>query len=165
MEKYRSEEYDPRHPHDPDRVSLYEFAMWYNKKWQRQQTSKVPHVTPNFNVIPKRSTNHKSRYAMFVLTTFLLHLPGMSIQELRIESDDHLEHFEKRMKEFITFDCCPKLVREEFLESQEGEEEKREGQLCHMHKRFCTHPVDTAHKSKLRFDPCDVRVKVPFIGC
>ena len=135
LEKYRSEEYDPRHPHDPDRVSLYEFAMWYNKKWQRQQTSKVPHVTPNFNVIPKRSTNHKSRYAMFVLTTFLLHLPGMSIDELKIESDDHLEHFEKKMKEFITFDSCPKLVAEEFLESQEGEEEKREGQFCHMHKR------------------------------
>ena len=124
LEKYRRGET----PHDPECMSLYKFAMWFNKKWVRQSKSKVPHVTPNFNRIPKHSSNPKSRYGMFVRATLLTHVPGASLEQMRLESEEDLKRLETALAEFVNDPLCPKLVAEEFLESQQ-EEEKSAGTL------------------------------------
>jgi hypothetical protein len=122
VEKYRRGETQ----YDPERISLYQFAMWYNKKWIRQNESKVPHITPNFNRIPKHSNNPKSRYGMFLRATLLTHLPGANLEQMRLESEEDLKRLETVLAEFVNDPLCPKLVAEEFLESQE-EEEKTAG--------------------------------------
>ena len=125
LEKFRRGESQQ----DPGLVSLYQFAMWYNKNWIRQSKSKVPHITPNFNRIPKHSNNPKSRYGMFVRATLLTHVPGATLDQMRLESQEDLQRLEAALAEFVNDPLCPKLVAEEFRESQE-EEEKPAGILC-----------------------------------
>ncbi|MBM3938769.1 MAG: hypothetical protein FJ333_08995, partial [Sphingomonadales bacterium] len=103
---------------NPRATSLYTFVSQCNKKWQMQGEHKVPHITPNFNVIPKRSPDGKSRYAMFLRTTLLTHKAGMTIEEV---CDAPVHQLEDMMHALVETEGCPHLVREEFYESLEGE--------------------------------------------
>jgi hypothetical protein len=51
---------------------------------------------------------------------------------MRLESQEDLKRLEAALAEFVNDPRCPKLVAEEFLESQE-EEEKPAGIFVHMH--------------------------------
>ena len=39
---------------NPALVSLYKFASKYHKNWAHAKEVKVPHITPNFNMIPNK---------------------------------------------------------------------------------------------------------------
>ena len=102
---------------NPQEVSLYNFVAKHNKKWLPQAEHKVPHITPNFNVIPKKSADKESRYGMFLRTALLTHCPGTQFQNVIDSSTSVLE---QQMTDFIQTNCCPALVKEEYEESQIG---------------------------------------------
>lgn len=59
---------------------------------------------------------------MFVRATLLTHVPGATLDQMRLESQEDLKTLEAALAEFVNDPLCPKLVAEEFLESQEEEE-------------------------------------------
>ena len=60
---------------------------------------------------------------MLLRTTLLAHMPGMKLIDV---SDAEINALEDLMRDFILRDLCPNLVKEEFADSQEAEEEKEE---------------------------------------
>ena len=75
---------------NPKDISLYEFAYRYGANWKRSSEEKVPHITPNFGRIPKRSGDER-RYRMFLLTTLLCHSPGAEFEDLDLFSNGELD--------------------------------------------------------------------------
>jgi hypothetical protein len=105
---------------NPHEVSLYNFASKHNKKWIPQTKLKVPHITPNFNVIPKKSEDKESRYGMFLRTALLTHRPGTRFHDV---IDSSINDLEQLMADFVQTNVCPQLVKEEYEESQAGIED------------------------------------------
>jgi hypothetical protein len=61
-------------------VTLYQFVSKYNTKtWQPTGQVRVPHITPNFNFIPRKGGNTQSRYALFLRSILLTHQAGLNI--------------------------------------------------------------------------------------
>ena len=112
---------------DPRDLSLYQFASRCNKKWKLQPEKKVPHITPNFNIIPKKVAEKDSRYGMFLRATLLTHVPGFKLQDV---IDKSIATLEQMMNDFVSCEDCPNLVKEDYRESQESiinpEEEEEE---------------------------------------
>ena len=99
----------------PNQVSLYEFASYFRLDWKKSKDLKIPHITPNFNKIPKR-LGKQERYQMFLTSLLLVHMPGAKL--IDVESLCIAE-LEGECRRFCYSPKCPKLVREEFEESQE----------------------------------------------
>ncbi len=57
-------------------VSLYHYAAQYTKTWRLSGETKVPHITPNFKSIPKKSGKNKDRYIMFLQSILLVFKAG-----------------------------------------------------------------------------------------
>ena len=99
---------------NPKLVSLYKFASKYTQGWKMRKEAKVPHFTPNFNRIPNKK-GKPERYAMFLRTMLLSHKPGTTFAEVHGMNTDTLE---AECSNFCDSPLCPKLVKEEFQESQ-----------------------------------------------
>jgi hypothetical protein len=115
-----------RHPNvvrDPAKESLYTFSRMYTSKWNlRQKLEKmIPHITPSFKKIPNHSDQKKDRYTMFLRSTLLVHKPGTTFNEI---SALGLSQLEAEVSQFTMTDECPKLVAEEFEESQTAEKDE-----------------------------------------
>ena len=106
----------------PSQVSLYEYASKYRADWKLSGEVKVPHVTPNFASIPNKVGNQK-RYIMFLKSVLLLHVPGTCLSDIDLFNIPDLE---EECKLFVETPECPKLVREEFYQSQEEVGNKEE---------------------------------------
>ena len=100
---------------NPETVSLYEFLSDYTKNWKFHGDGKVPHITPNFNKIPKKSQGNNDRYFMFLRTILLVHKAGTTYDEINTLGDEQLEMCAKI---FVHSDKCPPLILEEYEESQ-----------------------------------------------
>ena len=102
----------------PANTSLYKFACAFTKDWKPSRELHVPKPVPNFPYIPL-PTNNEFR-SVYCETKLLLHRPGA-------KSDNLLEHhatLEESMSEFVRNDTrCPKIIKEEFLESLKTEPE------------------------------------------
>ena len=102
----------------PANTSLYKFACAFTKDWKPSRELHVPKPVPNFPYIPL-PTNNEFR-SVYCETKLLLHRPGA-------KSDNLLEHhatLEEAMSEFVRNDTrCPKIIKEEFLESLKTEPE------------------------------------------
>ena len=109
---------EEKHPRD---VSLYEYASKYRADWIKSNEVKVPHFTPNFSRIPRRLGN-KNRYMMFLKSMLLIHVPGAKFEDIELLS---LEDLEEECRLFSQTQVCPKLVREEFNESQKEDLKKK----------------------------------------
>ena len=107
-----------KHPRD---VSLYEYASKYRADWIKSNEVKVPHFTPNFSRIPRRLGN-KNRYMMFLKSMLLIHVPGAKFEDIELLS---IEELEMECRLFSQTQVCPKLVREEFIESQKEDPKKK----------------------------------------
>ena len=96
----------------PANTSLYKFACAFTKDWKPSTELHVPKPVPNFPYIPL-PTNKEFR-SVYCETKLLLHKPGAN-------SDNLLEHhatLEEAISEFVNNDTrCPKIIKEEFLES------------------------------------------------
>jgi hypothetical protein len=108
---------------DPHKVNLYNFASRFTKKWVPLAGSCVPHITPNFNFIPKKDSFTHGRYAMFLRTILLTHRCGTRLQDVIDLAVDALEN---EVATFLQTEECPPLVREEYRESQRGTPEEAE---------------------------------------
>ena len=99
----------------PSQVSLYEYASKYRADWKLSGEVKVPHVTPNFSSIPNKIGN-QNRYLMYLKSVVLMHVPGTCLNDIELLS---IQDLEEECKLFCDTTECPKLVKEEFLASQE----------------------------------------------
>ena len=99
---------------NPDDITLYEFACHYTKTWRLHNQNKIPHITPNFFTIPKKSVNLE-RYSLFLKSRLLEHKAGSTHNQIFGMSVDMLE---EEMQSLLQSDACPNLVKEEFNESQ-----------------------------------------------
>jgi len=99
---------------NPAAVSLYEFASKYTKKWKVSGKVCVPHITPNFNVIPPRDDKIDGRYVKFLRALLLSHKAGTRLTSILALSLDDLEI---EVREFVESEGCPLLIREEFVAS------------------------------------------------
>ena len=111
---------EEKHPKD---VSLYEFASEYRADWRKSHDIKVPHITPNFSRIPNRLGN-KSRYLMYLRSLILVHVPGAKLDDIELLD---LPDLEMECRLFCEKSDCPKLVKEEFQESQREDERQKKG--------------------------------------
>ena len=75
----------------------------------------MPHITPNFNKIPKKSQGNSERYLMFLRTIVLVHKAGTTYDEIHTLGNEQLEMF---VKIFVYSAECPTLILEEYEESQ-----------------------------------------------
>jgi hypothetical protein len=102
---------------NPQSISLYQFASKYSKTWKPTGQEKVPHMTPNFNVIPKKGGSNQGRYTLFLKSILLSHSSGTKFEEINALNIPQLEQF---VKDFTLTQECPLLVKEEFEESQKA---------------------------------------------
>jgi len=102
---------------NPQRVSLYQFASKYSKTWKPTGQEKVPHITPNFNTIPKKLCGNQDRYSLFLKTILLSHIPGTKFNEITAMS---VQLLEQCVKDFTLTEECPLLIKEEYEESQKA---------------------------------------------
>ena len=110
----------PERPEDPRSVSLYHYAEHYNKKWKYQREKKVPLVVPSFRKIPNKQ-GRMPRYVMFIKHILLVYKPGTSLAE--VEAMDEMGQLDDECRAFCETDVCPTLIRQEYKESQEEQDE------------------------------------------
>ena len=103
---------------DPEKVSLYEFMSNYSKTWKFHGNGYVPHITPNFNKIPKKSQGNNDRYLMFLKNILLVHQAGSTHDNINSLDDQQLH---LSVRNFVYSAECPTLVLEEYEESQAAE--------------------------------------------
>ncbi|XP_070182372.1 uncharacterized protein [Littorina saxatilis] len=102
---------------DPDKISLYTFASKYSKKWKLHGEEKVPHITPNFYAVPnKHVVKDEDRYVLFLKTILLVHKAGTKLSDF---PEVQKELLETQVQAFVQATECPKLIREEFQQSQQ----------------------------------------------
>ena len=98
----------PRHPTE---LSLYQFASFFNEKWQLWEKLHVPYCTPMFYYVPKPTK--QAQRAKYLRTTLLLHNPCCRPADL----PEDLPGLEADMAEFIADRLCPVKVRTDYLDS------------------------------------------------
>ena len=103
---------------NPENISLYEFISNYTKTWKYHGNGYVPHITPNFKKIPKKTLEKNDRYIMFLKTILLVHKAGTTYEEVNYLDDQHLEI---SVQNFVYSDQCPTFILEEYEKSQESE--------------------------------------------
>ena len=115
-------------PRDPATVSLYDFASKYKRNWKPNKEVRIPHITPNFNPMYLPTKHGRTqRYKLFLKTILLSHKVGSKFDEVDALDFDQLE---EECTNFCDSDQCPKIVAEEFAESQkEQEQERGDGEL------------------------------------
>ena len=87
----------------------------YTKTWRYHGKGNVPHITPNFNKIPRKSQENSERYLMFLKAILLVHKAGTTYDEVNALGNEQLEMC---VKIFIYSADCPTLILEEYEESQ-----------------------------------------------
>ena len=114
---------------NPAKVTLYQFVSKYTKTWQPTGQDRVPHITPNFNYIPRKGGNTQSRYALFLRSILLSHQAGSQLEKIISKELCELENL---VQQFLASEDCPQICKEEFAESQlnqatnSGNEEEEE---------------------------------------
>ena len=102
----------PRHPTE---LSLYQFASFFNERWQLWPKLHVPYCTPMFWYVPK-STKPEQR-AKYLRTMLLLHNPNCRPADL----PEDLPGLEADMAAFVSGRLCPTKVRKDYLDSLKKE--------------------------------------------
>ena len=100
---------------NPAVVSLYQFAWRFTKVWTWNKSERVPHITPNFNYIPRKWATDPTRYILFLESILLLHKPGITLEQVKTLTPTLLD---EAVQVFLKDESCPKLVLEEYQESQ-----------------------------------------------
>ena len=91
-------------PLNPRSISLYDYARNYTPGWKWHGKEKVPHITPNFNKIPKKTDLNTDRYFMFLRTILLTFKPGTTYTEIyRLNEDES----ELQRAAFVQTEECP----------------------------------------------------------
>ncbi|KAL8582382.1 hypothetical protein ACOMHN_035431 [Nucella lapillus] len=107
---------------DPATVSLFKFASKYTTRWKLRGEERVPHVTPNFRQIPnKHVSKMHDRYVLYLKTLLLVYKAGTKLSDYTKLGKDDLE---LEVKTFVQTSECPRLILEEFQESQIFQESK-----------------------------------------
>ncbi|KAL8605082.1 hypothetical protein ACOMHN_018883 [Nucella lapillus] len=101
---------------DPATVSLFKFASKYTTCWKLRGEERVPHVTPNFRQIPNKYVSKiHDRYVLYLKTLLLVYKAGTKLSNYTKLGKDDLE---LEVKAFVQTSECPRLILEEFQESQ-----------------------------------------------
>ncbi|KAL8598153.1 hypothetical protein ACOMHN_043224 [Nucella lapillus] len=101
---------------DPATVSLFKFASKYTTRWKLRGEERVPHVTPNFRQIPnKHVSKMHDRYVLYLKTLLLVYKAGTKLSDYTKLGKDDLE---LEVKAFVQISQCPRLILEEFQDSQ-----------------------------------------------
>ncbi|KAL8566185.1 hypothetical protein ACOMHN_034761 [Nucella lapillus] len=101
---------------DPATVSLFKFASKYTTRWKLRGEERVPHVTLNFRQIPnKHVSKMHDRYVLYLKTLLLVYKAGTKLSDYTKLGKDDLE---LEVKAFVQTSECPRLILEEFQESQ-----------------------------------------------
>ncbi|KAL8586175.1 hypothetical protein ACOMHN_057737 [Nucella lapillus] len=101
---------------DPATVSLFKFASKYTTRWKLRGEERVPHVTPNFRQIPnKHVSKMHDYYVLYLKTLLLVYKAGTKLSDYTKLGKDDLE---LEVKAFVQTSECPRLILEEFQESQ-----------------------------------------------
>ncbi|KAL8596788.1 hypothetical protein ACOMHN_053884 [Nucella lapillus] len=101
---------------DPATMSLFKFASKYTTRWKLRGEERVPHVTPNFRQIPnKHVSKMHDRYVLYLKTLLLVYKSGTKLSDYTKLGKDDLE---LEVKAFVQTSECPRLILEEFQESQ-----------------------------------------------
>ena len=102
----------PQHPRD---INLFNYTAHFEKSWRPAVKSSIPHISPTFSYVPDPHNEHNKEIRKSYLTTQLLVFhPGMTPLTLP-------ENLETAMAKFVHSEHCPRLVREEYLESMKRE--------------------------------------------
>ena len=103
---------------NPINISLYEFVSNYTKTWKYHGNGYVPHITPNFQKIPKKTLERNNRYIMFIKTIVLVHKAGCTYDEVESLDIQQLEIF---VRNFVHSNKCPEFIVAEYEKSQNSE--------------------------------------------
>ena len=102
----------PRHPTE---LSLYQFASFFNERWQLWEKLHVPYCTPMFWYVPKPA--RPEQRAKYLRTMLLLHNPNCKPADM----PEDLRDLETDMAAFVSGRLCPPKVRKDYLDSLKKE--------------------------------------------